>query len=138
MGTSSRIHFRRCPPMDREGRRIGIAPGEYRHGRGAAIATSAAVSPDGWRAARFVIPTGARSAQWRDLLSNRAQPARQLSFRSEPGSAASSGQEESVTSQLRFSVLVLPNVPWPELLRRCRHVEDLGFDSIGLADHLVD
>jgi alkanesulfonate monooxygenase SsuD/methylene tetrahydromethanopterin reductase-like flavin-dependent oxidoreductase (luciferase family) len=33
---------------------------------------------------------------------------------------------------------VLPNVPWPELLRRCRQVEDLGFDSVGLADHLVD
>jgi len=43
-----------------------------------------------------------------------------------------------MTDNLRFSVLVLPNVPWPELLRRCRHVEDLGFDSIGLADHLVD
>ena len=41
-------------------------------------------------------------------------------------------------SQLRFSVLVLPNVPWSELLRRCREVEELGFDSIGLADHLVD
>lgn len=41
-------------------------------------------------------------------------------------------------NQLRFSVLVLPNVPWPELLRRCRQVEELGFDSVGLADHLVD
>jgi alkanesulfonate monooxygenase SsuD/methylene tetrahydromethanopterin reductase-like flavin-dependent oxidoreductase (luciferase family) len=40
--------------------------------------------------------------------------------------------------ELRFSVLVLPNVPWPEFLRRCRYVEDLGFDAIGLADHLVD
>ncbi len=39
---------------------------------------------------------------------------------------------------LRFSVLVLPNVAWPEFLRRCRHVEDLGFDALGLADHLVD
>jgi alkanesulfonate monooxygenase SsuD/methylene tetrahydromethanopterin reductase-like flavin-dependent oxidoreductase (luciferase family) len=39
---------------------------------------------------------------------------------------------------LRFSVLVLPNVPWPAFLRRCRQVEDLGFDTIGLADHLVD
>jgi len=39
---------------------------------------------------------------------------------------------------IRFSVLVLPNVPWPELLRRCRHVEELGFDFVGLADHLVD
>ncbi len=41
-------------------------------------------------------------------------------------------------NQFRFSVLVLPNVPWPEFLRRCRQVEALGFDSIGLADHLVD
>ena len=40
--------------------------------------------------------------------------------------------------ELRFSVLVLPNVEWPEFLRRCRHVEDLGFDALGLADHLVD
>ena len=40
--------------------------------------------------------------------------------------------------ELRFSVLVLPNVAWPELLRRCRQVEELGFDGIGLADHLVD
>jgi alkanesulfonate monooxygenase SsuD/methylene tetrahydromethanopterin reductase-like flavin-dependent oxidoreductase (luciferase family) len=39
---------------------------------------------------------------------------------------------------LRFSVLVLPNVPWHEFLRRCRHVEALGFDQLGLADHLVD
>jgi alkanesulfonate monooxygenase SsuD/methylene tetrahydromethanopterin reductase-like flavin-dependent oxidoreductase (luciferase family) len=39
---------------------------------------------------------------------------------------------------LRFSVLVLPNVPWTEFLRRCRQVEDLGFDAIGFADHLVD
>jgi len=40
--------------------------------------------------------------------------------------------------ELRFSVLVLPNVAWPEFLRRCRHVEDLGFDALGFADHLVD
>jgi alkanesulfonate monooxygenase SsuD/methylene tetrahydromethanopterin reductase-like flavin-dependent oxidoreductase (luciferase family) len=39
---------------------------------------------------------------------------------------------------LRFSVLVLPNVPWDEFLRRCRQVEELGFDTIGMADHLVD
>jgi alkanesulfonate monooxygenase SsuD/methylene tetrahydromethanopterin reductase-like flavin-dependent oxidoreductase (luciferase family) len=41
-------------------------------------------------------------------------------------------------SELRFAVLLLPNQPWPELLRRCRHVEALGFDSIGVADHIVD
>jgi alkanesulfonate monooxygenase SsuD/methylene tetrahydromethanopterin reductase-like flavin-dependent oxidoreductase (luciferase family) len=38
----------------------------------------------------------------------------------------------------RFSVLVLPNVEWPEFLRRCRWVEELGFDGLALADHLVD
>ena len=40
--------------------------------------------------------------------------------------------------ELRFSVLVLPNVPWDEFLRRCRQVEALGFDALDLADHLVD
>lgn len=39
---------------------------------------------------------------------------------------------------LRFTVLVLPDVPWAEFLRRCREVEELGFDVIGLPDHLVD
>jgi alkanesulfonate monooxygenase SsuD/methylene tetrahydromethanopterin reductase-like flavin-dependent oxidoreductase (luciferase family) len=43
-----------------------------------------------------------------------------------------------MTNQLRFSVLVLPNVSWPEFLRRCKHVEELGFDGLGLADHLTD
>jgi alkanesulfonate monooxygenase SsuD/methylene tetrahydromethanopterin reductase-like flavin-dependent oxidoreductase (luciferase family) len=38
----------------------------------------------------------------------------------------------------RFSVLVLPNVEWGTFLRRCREVEDLGFDGVALADHLVD
>jgi alkanesulfonate monooxygenase SsuD/methylene tetrahydromethanopterin reductase-like flavin-dependent oxidoreductase (luciferase family) len=47
-------------------------------------------------------------------------------------------KEKHVTSRLKFSVLVLPNVPWPEFLRRCREVEALGFDGVGLADHLVD
>jgi alkanesulfonate monooxygenase SsuD/methylene tetrahydromethanopterin reductase-like flavin-dependent oxidoreductase (luciferase family) len=40
--------------------------------------------------------------------------------------------------ELRFSVLVVPNVPWPEFLNRCRHVEALCFDSLALADHLCD
>jgi len=39
---------------------------------------------------------------------------------------------------MRFSVMVLPNVPWPELLRRCQEVDDLGFDAVGLADHFTD
>ena len=43
-----------------------------------------------------------------------------------------------MTHSLRFSVLVLPNVAWPDFLRRCRQVEELGFDSVSLADHIVD
>jgi len=43
-----------------------------------------------------------------------------------------------MSRDLRFTVLLTPNVPWAEFLRRCREIEDLGFDAIGLADHLVD
>jgi alkanesulfonate monooxygenase SsuD/methylene tetrahydromethanopterin reductase-like flavin-dependent oxidoreductase (luciferase family) len=39
---------------------------------------------------------------------------------------------------VRFHVLLLPNVPWPDLRVRARQCEALGFDLIGLADHLVD
>ena len=39
---------------------------------------------------------------------------------------------------LRFHVLVLPNVPWSELGRRFRHLDELGFDVGGVADHFVD
>jgi alkanesulfonate monooxygenase SsuD/methylene tetrahydromethanopterin reductase-like flavin-dependent oxidoreductase (luciferase family) len=39
---------------------------------------------------------------------------------------------------LRFHVLMLPNVPWDEVARRFRHVEELGFDVGGMADHFVD
>ncbi len=40
--------------------------------------------------------------------------------------------------ELRFQVLVLPNVSCDELLRRCRYIEALGFDAVGMADHFVD
>lgn len=40
-------------------------------------------------------------------------------------------------NDLRFQVLVVPNVPWPEHVRRYRHVEDLGFDVVATVDHLV-
>jgi alkanesulfonate monooxygenase SsuD/methylene tetrahydromethanopterin reductase-like flavin-dependent oxidoreductase (luciferase family) len=33
---------------------------------------------------------------------------------------------------------MLPNVPWSEVARRYRHVEELGFDVGGVADHFVD
>ena len=39
---------------------------------------------------------------------------------------------------LRFHVLVLPNVPWREVARRFRHLDELGFDVGGMADHFVD
>jgi alkanesulfonate monooxygenase SsuD/methylene tetrahydromethanopterin reductase-like flavin-dependent oxidoreductase (luciferase family) len=39
---------------------------------------------------------------------------------------------------LRFSVLVLPNRPWPEVLRTAQRLEALGFDAICLADHFAD
>jgi alkanesulfonate monooxygenase SsuD/methylene tetrahydromethanopterin reductase-like flavin-dependent oxidoreductase (luciferase family) len=39
---------------------------------------------------------------------------------------------------LRFSVTVLPDAPWEEFLRRCRRVEELGFDALNIADCLVD
>src|SRR6476469_2713108 len=39
---------------------------------------------------------------------------------------------------IRFHVLIIPTTPWPELLRRARQVEQLGFDALALPDHLVD
>lgn len=40
--------------------------------------------------------------------------------------------------ELRFQVLILPNLSWAELLQRFRQVEDLGFDLAGTGDHFVD
>jgi alkanesulfonate monooxygenase SsuD/methylene tetrahydromethanopterin reductase-like flavin-dependent oxidoreductase (luciferase family) len=40
--------------------------------------------------------------------------------------------------KLRFSVVVLPNVPWPEFLRRCLQVEELGFDALNFVDCFTD
>lgn len=39
---------------------------------------------------------------------------------------------------IRFHVLIIPTVSWPELLHRARWVEELGFDALALPDHLVD
>ena len=39
---------------------------------------------------------------------------------------------------LRFQVLLLPNLPWPEFRQRYLRLEELGFDLVGTADHLVD
>ncbi len=43
-----------------------------------------------------------------------------------------------MTHALRFHVLTLPNVPWHEVERRYRHIEELGFDVAGVADHFTD
>lgn len=40
--------------------------------------------------------------------------------------------------ELRFQVLILPNVSWQELLDRFLYVEELGFDLAGTGDHFVD
>jgi alkanesulfonate monooxygenase SsuD/methylene tetrahydromethanopterin reductase-like flavin-dependent oxidoreductase (luciferase family) len=39
---------------------------------------------------------------------------------------------------IRFHVLVLPNAPWDDIIARVRHVEELGFDLVAIADHFVD
>ena len=43
-----------------------------------------------------------------------------------------------MSHDLRFFTMILPNHPWPELLRRYRYLEDLGFDLAAFADHFVD
>lgn len=43
-----------------------------------------------------------------------------------------------MSTGLRFHVLLLPNVNWPELKRRASWLETLGIDVIGIADHFVD
>ena len=40
--------------------------------------------------------------------------------------------------ELRFQVLILPNLPWDELLGRFKHVEELGFDLAVTADTFTD
>ncbi|HEY0519532.1 MAG TPA: LLM class flavin-dependent oxidoreductase, partial [Ilumatobacteraceae bacterium] len=43
-----------------------------------------------------------------------------------------------MTHDLRFQVMMIPSVPWPEYLDRFLHVEDLGFEVAGLPDHFCD
>jgi alkanesulfonate monooxygenase SsuD/methylene tetrahydromethanopterin reductase-like flavin-dependent oxidoreductase (luciferase family) len=44
----------------------------------------------------------------------------------------------SENNKLRFQVLILPNLPWDQLLRRFKRVEELGFDLAVTADTFVD
>ena len=39
---------------------------------------------------------------------------------------------------LRFQVLVLPSLQWPDLIARYQRIEALGFDMAVVADHFVD
>ncbi len=39
--------------------------------------------------------------------------------------------------RLRFGVMLIQSYPWREMLERCRYVEELGFDSVWVADHLA-
>jgi alkanesulfonate monooxygenase SsuD/methylene tetrahydromethanopterin reductase-like flavin-dependent oxidoreductase (luciferase family) len=43
-----------------------------------------------------------------------------------------------MTYALRFQGLLLPNIPWREFRKRYLRLEELGFDLVGTADHLVD
>ena len=40
--------------------------------------------------------------------------------------------------ELRFGVITLQNAPWEEMAERWRSIEELGFDSVWVADHFVD
>ena len=52
--------------------------------------------------------------------------------------AGYAAKEAPVNRPLRFYVLVLPSLPWPQLVERFRRVEALGFDLASFADHFVD
>ena len=41
-------------------------------------------------------------------------------------------------NELRFQVMVIPSVPWPEYLDRFLRIEALGFDVAALPDHFCD
>ena len=43
-----------------------------------------------------------------------------------------------MNNELRFGVVLLPNVPWDELLKRYLYFEELGFEIAGTGDHFVD
>jgi alkanesulfonate monooxygenase SsuD/methylene tetrahydromethanopterin reductase-like flavin-dependent oxidoreductase (luciferase family) len=40
--------------------------------------------------------------------------------------------------RLRFGVITLQNAPWEEMVERWKSIENLGFDSVWVADHFVD
>lgn len=43
-----------------------------------------------------------------------------------------------MTHPLRFGIMVLQNLPYPEMVGHCQHLESLGFDSVWIGDQFVD
>ncbi len=43
-----------------------------------------------------------------------------------------------MSQRLRFGIVTFQNVPWEELVKRWLSVEELGFDSLWVADHFVN
>ena len=41
-------------------------------------------------------------------------------------------------SQMKFGVITIQNTDWPTILQRWQHIEQLGFDSVWVADHFVN
>jgi alkanesulfonate monooxygenase SsuD/methylene tetrahydromethanopterin reductase-like flavin-dependent oxidoreductase (luciferase family) len=44
----------------------------------------------------------------------------------------------AMSQQLRFGIVTFQNAPWEELVKRWLSVEELGFDSVWVADHFVN
>jgi alkanesulfonate monooxygenase SsuD/methylene tetrahydromethanopterin reductase-like flavin-dependent oxidoreductase (luciferase family) len=43
-----------------------------------------------------------------------------------------------MTAPVRFGIMLLQNLPYPEMVARCQLVEDLDYDSVWVADHFVN
>jgi alkanesulfonate monooxygenase SsuD/methylene tetrahydromethanopterin reductase-like flavin-dependent oxidoreductase (luciferase family) len=43
-----------------------------------------------------------------------------------------------MSSELRFGIMTLQNLPYPDMVEHWQHLEALGFDSVWLADQFVD
>ena len=43
-----------------------------------------------------------------------------------------------MSSQMKFGVITIQNTGWPTILQRWQHIEQLGFDSVWVADHFVN
>ena len=44
----------------------------------------------------------------------------------------------AMSHNLRFQVMLIPSVPWPQFLDRFLRVEALGFDVAAMPDHFCD